>query len=103
VVVDVGDYVDRRHSMLRDMALSMAEKAKSSGRNVRLKPLSPQERRIIHLALEKDPHVRTYSTGDSLFRSIIINPVDERRSGNHRRGGAGRKQSNRADSASPGE
>ncbi len=103
VVVDVGDYVDRRHSMLRDMALSMAEKAKSSGRNVRLKPLSPQERRIIHLTLEKDPHVRTYSTGDSLFRSIIINPVDEKRSGNHRRGGGGRKQSNRADSASPRE
>jgi len=86
IVVDVGDYVDRRHAMLRDMALSMAAKAKSSRRNVRLKPLSPQERRIIHLTLENDPEVRTYSTGDSLFRSIVINPLEEKRPGRNRQG-----------------
>ena len=86
VVVDVGDYVDRRHAMLRDMAIAMAKRAKESGRNVRLKPLSPQERRIIHLSLEKDQQVRTYSTGDSLFRSVIISPAGgERRGGNPRR------------------
>ena len=105
VVVDVGDYVDRRHAMLRDMALSMAEKAKSSGRNVRLKPLSPQERRIIHLTLEKDVQVRTYSTGDSLFRSVIINPVGSRRQGHNRQGrnGARRKHETDANSAPAGE
>lgn len=86
VVVDVGDYVDRRHAMLRDMAIAMAKRAKESGRNVRLKPLSPQERRIIHLTLEKDQQVRTYSTGDSLFRSVIISPAGgERRGGNPQR------------------
>ncbi len=103
VVVDVGDYVDRRHAMLRDMAIAMADQAKSSGRNVRLKPLSPQERRIIHLTLEKDPQVRTYSTGDSLFRSVIINPVGERRPDNHRRGDAGRKKENHVHRESRGE
>ena len=88
IVVDVGGYVDRRHAMLRDMALSMAKRAKDSRRSVRLKPLSPQERRIIHLTLEKDPSVRTFSTGDSLFRSIVINPVGGRRAGNAQRGPA---------------
>ena len=92
VVVDVGGYVDRRHAMLRDMAISMAKRAKESRRNVRLKPLSPQERRIIHLTLEKDPHVRTFSTGDSLFRSVVINPVGGRRNDSNRRGNAPRNR-----------
>lgn len=81
LVVDVGGYVDRRAATLVDMAHSMAKRAKETRRIVRLKPLSPQERRIIHLALEKDPQVRTYSLGDSLFRSIVINPVGGRRNG----------------------
>lgn len=84
VVVDVGGYVDRRHNTLADMARTMARRAKESGRNVRLKPLSPQERRIIHLTLEPDPEVRTYSLGDSLFRSIVINPVGGRSGGSNR-------------------
>ena len=85
VIVDVGGYVDRRHDTLADMAKTMARRAKESGRNVRLKPLSPQERRIVHLTLEPDPHVRTYSLGDSLFRSIVINPVGGRSGGQNRR------------------
>ncbi len=85
VIVDVGGYVDRRNATLADMAKTMARRAKESGRNVRLKPLSPQERRIVHLTLEPDPHVRTYSLGDSLFRSIVINPVGGRNAGQDRR------------------
>ena len=101
VVVDVGGYVDRRHNTLADMARTMARRAKESGRNVRLKPLSPQERRIIHLTLEPDPQVRTYSLGDSLFRSIVINPVGGRGGGQNRRGRNSRNRN--ANSASSKE
>lgn len=83
IIVDVGDYVRKRYAMLRDMAKNMARRAKETRRIVKLKPLRPQERRIIHLTLEKDPLVRTYSTGDSLYRNVIINPVNARRSGSH--------------------
>lgn len=85
LVVDVGGYVDRRKATLIDMAKSMAKRAKETRRNIRLKPLSPQERRIIHLTLEQDQEVRTYSTGDSLFRSIVINPTGAKRGNNRRR------------------
>ena len=92
VMVDVGGYVDRRRNTLADMARTMAKRAKDSGRNVRLKPLSPQERRIVHLTLESDPAVRTYSLGDSLFRSIVINPVDGRGDSNRNRRERGRNR-----------
>ena len=77
IVVDVEGYLDRRRDTLEDMALRLAERAKASGRRVRVKPLSPQERRIIHLALHDDPDVRTFSVGESNFRSVIIAPVTE--------------------------
>ncbi len=99
VIVDVGGYVDRRHDTLADMARSMARRAKDSGRNVRLKPLSPQERRIVHLTLEPDPQVRTYSLGDSLFRSIVINPVGGRGGGGNRRDRGNRDRNRDADAA----
>lgn len=84
VMVDVGEYVSRRRASLVDMAKKMARRAKETGRNVKLKPLSPQERRIVHLALQKDTDIRTFSQGDSLYRSVIINPVNARRSGGSR-------------------
>lgn len=78
LVVDVEGYVDRRRATLEDMARTMAQRAKETGRNVRLKPMSPQERRIIHLILQDDPDVRTFSMGESLYRSVVIGPKNAR-------------------------
>ena len=102
IVVDVEGYLDRRREALEEMAQSMAEKAKRSGRNMKLKPMSPQERRIIHLALQDHPDIRTFSQGEALFRSVVISARGEgtdenkprssrggRGRGGRRRGGGG--------------
>lgn len=99
LVVDVEGYVDRRRETLQDMARSMAEKAKESNRNMRLKPLSPQERRIVHLTLQEDEDIRTFSLGESLYRSVVISPKGaaqpERNRSRGGRGGRGRRRGGR--------
>ncbi len=78
LVVDVEGYIERRRAALEAMARGLADKAKAHRRNMRLKPMSPQERRIIHLSLRDDPDVRTFSLGESLYRSVVISPVNAR-------------------------
>jgi spoIIIJ-associated protein len=87
LVVDVAGYIERRRETLEDMARNFAEKARKTGRNMRLKPLSPQERRIIHLTLQNESDIRTFSLGDSLYRSVIISAKDSNPSEGGGRGG----------------
>jgi spoIIIJ-associated protein len=92
LMVDVEGYVGRRRESLESMARNLADKAKATRRNMRLKPLSPQERRIIHLTLQDDPEIRTFSLGESLYRSVVIslaNAAPERSGGARRQGRGG--------------
>jgi spoIIIJ-associated protein len=74
VVIDVEQYRERRRAALEQMARRLAAKAKQTGRTVALDPLSPRDRRVVHLALQSDPAVVTRSQGDGHFRSLLIIP-----------------------------
>lgn len=74
IVLDVEGYRQRREQTLERLALRLAEKAKQRGRNVVLEPMSPQERRIIHTALQGRDDIYTYSEGEEPFRKIVISP-----------------------------
>ena len=88
-MVDVEGYVDRRRESLEDLARHFAGRVKESGRPARLKPLSPQERRIIHMTLRNDPEVRTASLGESLYRTVVISPINARPGRPQGQGGGG--------------
>ena len=96
IIVDAEDYRSRREETLVRLASRLAAKAKKSGRRVVLEPMNPQERRVIHTALEKDPDVKSISEGEDPFRRLVIYPVggEGRRDGESRyarnSGGGGR-------------
>ncbi|MBM4235067.1 MAG: protein jag [Firmicutes bacterium] len=74
VVVDVEKYRQRREKTLTQLARSVAKKVSSGGYEQALEPMTPQERRIIHLALQDDLDVTTYSSGQEPFRKVIVAP-----------------------------
>ncbi len=76
LVVDVEGYRSRRESQLRRMARRMAEQAVKTGRRQVLEPMSPNERRIIHLELRDHPAVTTESIGEDPYRKVTIVPKD---------------------------
>lgn len=74
IILDVEGYRKRREETLEKLALRLAEKAKKRGRNIVLEPMNPQERRIIHTALQGRDDIYTYSEGEEPFRKIVISP-----------------------------
>jgi spoIIIJ-associated protein len=75
VVLDSGDYRSRRKTYLEDLALKMAEKSKQTGKPVVISPLNAHDRRIIHLTLEKDKSLKTFSRGEGHLKKMIISGV----------------------------
>jgi spoIIIJ-associated protein len=71
-VIDVQGYKTRREVTLRKLALRMADEARYRQRMVKLEPMPPNERRIIHLALRNDPTVYTESEGMGDKRKVTI-------------------------------
>ena len=89
IIVDAEDYRRRREDTLIRLATRLATKAKRSGRRVVLEPMNPQERRVIHTALEKDPDVKSFSEGEEPYRRLVISPISGEGRGDSRynRGG----------------
>jgi len=74
--VDVSGYQERRYDTLRSLAERNARRVASSGREVTLEPMPPNERRIVHMALADDPDVNTVSDGVGDGRRVVIEPID---------------------------
>jgi spoIIIJ-associated protein len=74
VVVDAEGYRGRREDSLADLARRLAEKAVKTGRPVPVEPMSPHDRRIIHVTLADHEGVTTESDGEGLFRRVVIYP-----------------------------
>ena len=75
VIIDVESYKNRQRQKLESLARSSAKKAVSQGRSVKLRPMTPYERRIIHVALRDDTRVETASEGEGTARHVVIVPV----------------------------
>lgn len=82
VVVDSDGYRSKREETLKVLAVRTASRVVSSGRSVKLEPMSANERRIIHTALADHAKVDTVSNGKEPYRYITVvlkNAVDKRK------------------------
>ena len=72
VIVDAKGYRKRREETLIRLANKMGQKAKYNKRPVKLEPMNPYERRIIHSALQNIGGISTYSEGEEPYRRVVI-------------------------------
>jgi len=78
ILLDCGGYRALRIEELRMTARVAAERVQSSRQPFKLNPMSARERRIVHLALQEYPGVRTESIGMGEQRQVVIHPADNK-------------------------
>jgi hypothetical protein len=74
IVVDVENYLERQKEKLKELAISLADKAKETGAEIPMRPMSSKDRRIVHLTLKDHEHVTTESQGEGLRRRVVVVP-----------------------------
>ena len=75
VTIDVESYKERQRQKLVSLANSAANRATRNDREVKLHPMNPYERRIVHMALRDDDRVETFSEGRDPDRYVIVRPL----------------------------
>ena len=75
VELDAEGYKERRRRQIERVALRKADEAAKRGRAVQLTPMTPAERKIVHLTLRSRADVVTASQGREPNRSVVISPA----------------------------
>ncbi len=74
VTIDVDGYNEDRESSLKDLATRTADRVMETGKPIFLRPMSPPERRIVHMTLQEDEEINTESVGEQDSRRVVIFP-----------------------------
>jgi spoIIIJ-associated protein len=75
LVVDAGGFRDKQVERLRSIAQKMGEKALETKQIVELQPMSPHDRRIVHMAIAEMPGLSSRSEGEGEDRHILVVPA----------------------------
>ena len=95
VSLNIGNYREKRAESLKEFATRSASQVLKYGRNVKLDPMNPYERRIIHTAIQEIEGVTSHSVGYDDERRVVITleegvqPTHGDRRRNYNRGGKG--------------
>lgn len=80
LILDIEHYRVRREESLKALAHRMEGKVVKTNKSMKLEPMSPNERRIIHTELQQSERVTTISKGAEPNRFIIILPQKDNKS-----------------------
>ena len=70
--VEIAKKDKKREEIIKSVATKAAKKVKIYGRTIKLHPMNPYERRIVHFTLQNFDGVETYSEGREPFRRVVI-------------------------------
>lgn len=99
VVINVGNYREKRNETLRHLAKKNANYVLRTGRRYTFEPMNPYERRIIHTAVQEVEGVDSRSIGYNQDRRVVIEPVG----GVRPRQNSGNRRNSRPHSAAPAQ
>lgn len=86
VIIDAGDYREKRKESIEKIVKSALEKLKENGtKKVELDPMFSFERRLVHEILKKHKWVFSYSVGIEPYRYVVIERRDKNESVNPRK------------------
>ena len=74
VIIDIEGYKSRQRQKLESIARSAANRAAGQNRSIKLRPMSPYERRIVHITLRDDARIETASEGEGVGRHVVVLP-----------------------------
>ncbi len=75
ILVDAEGYRARHEDQLSQMARKLAQRVAREGKVITFDPMSPRDRRVVHMALRDITNVRTESTGEEPDRRVQILPA----------------------------
>ena len=74
VHIDAGGYMDKREKALQRLAAEVAEEVERTGVEKAMPYMEPADRLIIHLFLQDNPKIKSYSAGEGKERRLVIAP-----------------------------
>ena len=75
ITIDTENYRKKREETLTNLAKSLARTVVKTKKATTLEPMSANQRRIIHMTLQNNPNVKTYSVGDEPRRRVVVAPA----------------------------
>jgi len=75
-ILDVNFYRKEKNSSILVLANNIAQQVLQEKRTITLRPMSPYERRLVHMELSKNTNVVTESIGEGEDRKIIVKPAE---------------------------
>lgn len=78
VILDVCGYKEERNKKIENMAMQKADDARILGEPVELPPMSPSDRRTVHVTLQMFDDIKTESVGEGEDRRVKIVPVSDK-------------------------
>jgi len=74
IILDAGGFRERRRKTLQGLADRLARQVLRTGKEVRLEPMSPADRKVIHTRIQAVEGLTTYSEGEEPERRVVIAP-----------------------------